>query len=201
MPTGYTADVGDGKVTEFPDFALACARAFGALITMRDDHADVEIPEELEPGAWYETNVTDAQVALEEAKAWTPEEATAAAQDVYDKDVAQVEESREKRAAMKVRYEAMLSEAQAWEPPSEEHVKMKEFMIEQLQSSIQFDCEGFTTPVLTPLDGPRFQAAQIKDRTEDLERAITRRQEENERVAGRNLWLRQLRESLGLVTA
>ena len=35
MPTGYTAAVCSGEITEIKDFALSCARAFGALITMR----------------------------------------------------------------------------------------------------------------------------------------------------------------------
>lgn len=37
MPTGYTASVQEGKVTEFRDFAMECARAFGALVMMRDE--------------------------------------------------------------------------------------------------------------------------------------------------------------------
>src|SRR5690348_5408929 len=37
MPTGYTAEVAEGKVTDFRTFALRCARAFGATIMQRDD--------------------------------------------------------------------------------------------------------------------------------------------------------------------
>ena len=44
MPTGYTYDLYDGKDIEFPDFVMKCARAFGALIEIRDDPMDAAIP-------------------------------------------------------------------------------------------------------------------------------------------------------------
>lgn len=48
MPTGYTADVQSGKVTDFAEYAMNCARAFGALVLMRDDPSDADIPERFE---------------------------------------------------------------------------------------------------------------------------------------------------------
>ena len=47
MPTGFTCDIKDGIT--FERFALNCARAFGALINMRDDSLDAEIPDEIKP--------------------------------------------------------------------------------------------------------------------------------------------------------
>ena len=46
MPTGYTAMLTEEKEITFEDFALKCARAFGALIEMRDESLDAKIPEE-----------------------------------------------------------------------------------------------------------------------------------------------------------
>lgn len=53
MPTGYTASVADGTTTTLRAFALQCARAFGATVTMRDDPMSAEIPERFEPGGFY----------------------------------------------------------------------------------------------------------------------------------------------------
>ena len=53
MPTGYTAYVQDGVITEFADFAMKCARAFGALIDMRDESLDAEIRVQREPNTEY----------------------------------------------------------------------------------------------------------------------------------------------------
>jgi hypothetical protein len=33
MPTGYTAKVNDGSITDLKSYALICARAFGASLT------------------------------------------------------------------------------------------------------------------------------------------------------------------------
>ena len=46
MPTGYTADIQDGKITTLREYALSCARAFGALIMMRDDPHDAPIADD-----------------------------------------------------------------------------------------------------------------------------------------------------------
>ena len=40
MPTGYTTDIYNGKDVTFKDFALKCARAFGACIHQREDNID-----------------------------------------------------------------------------------------------------------------------------------------------------------------
>ena len=49
MPSGYTSDIYNGKEVTFKDFALGCARAFGACVMQRDDPADEKpkiMPEE-----------------------------------------------------------------------------------------------------------------------------------------------------------
>lgn len=63
MPTGYTAGVMDGTITEFKDYALQCARNFGALITLRDDPLSPDLPV-LEVGDYYEQHVKDAEREL-----------------------------------------------------------------------------------------------------------------------------------------
>ena len=66
MPTGYTAGVQDGTVTDFSEFALQCARNFGALVTMRDDPWSTPIPERFEASEYARTAVVEAQQKLDE---------------------------------------------------------------------------------------------------------------------------------------
>ena len=48
----YTYELVDKKLT-FPQFAMRCARAFGALIEMRDDSMDAPIPDEFSPSDYH----------------------------------------------------------------------------------------------------------------------------------------------------
>ena len=44
MPTGYTAGILEGET--FEQYALQCAKAFGALVMMRDEPSDAPIPDQ-----------------------------------------------------------------------------------------------------------------------------------------------------------
>ncbi|VTR91619.1 unnamed protein product [Gemmata massiliana] len=47
----------------------------------------------------------------------------------------------------------MLEHVRAWEPPSTDHENLKQFMIDQLRESIDFDCRGEYREPLPALDG------------------------------------------------
>lgn len=63
MPTGYTADVADGKITDFVEYALQCARAFGACIMLRDEPISSEIPE-FQPSDYNANALAEAEKTL-----------------------------------------------------------------------------------------------------------------------------------------
>lgn len=195
MPTGYTAAIADG--ISFEQFALRCARAFGALITMRDDPSDAPIPDEFKPSDHYATWLADAQADLARLDAMTAGEAEAAAQEAFHK----AEESRTKalaeRGALRRKYLDMLGRAKAWTPPTEDHRGLQKFMCDQIRESIDFDCSAtfYDTPTLR-LTGEQW-IAEERDR---LQKSVAHYEEENakelSRTAERNAWVKALRESL-----
>lgn len=69
MATGYTHPVAEGTVTDFATFALDCARAFGALITIRDDPPGTPIPDEFTPSTWNAEAKEGAEARLAELMA------------------------------------------------------------------------------------------------------------------------------------
>lgn len=70
MPTGYTNRIQNGEITEFKDFALACARAFGALISMRDDALDAPMPAEILPDTKYhDDHIAAATLEIDDSRA------------------------------------------------------------------------------------------------------------------------------------
>lgn len=200
MPTGYTAPVADGKVTDFAEFAWQCARAFGALVMLRDD-SNATIPDEFKPSPYYAESVRKAQAELERVRALTPAEADAEAQREYDDAVARNAQYAAERAETRKRYECMLAEVEAWVPPSPDHVEMKNFMREQLADSIRHDCSdlGLYADVKRK-PGKAWHSDKLAAAERDVAYYTRNLAEELERVAGRNRWLRQLRDSLNQTT-
>lgn len=201
MPTGYTAAVGDGTTSAFSDFALTCARAFGALIMMRDEPAGAAIPDEFQPSDYSAKELDAAKGRWAELQSVTPEASEAAALAAYNAECESRADSVLKRTQMRERYEAMLEAAKAWPAPTADHDGMKEFMVQQLEESIRFDCGDFALPAPVQQTG----AAWLADQTAAAERGIAyhtkAHAEEVERTAKRNAWVKALRESLAPVSA
>lgn len=113
MPTGYTHKVQEGTITEFKDFALSCARAFGALITMRDDPMDATIPDVIEPDGYYAECVAERKSEFERLQSMSVDQQTLAyiADKKHDEDYRQQRIERNK--SERQRYEAMLAKVRS----------------------------------------------------------------------------------------
>lgn len=199
MPTGYTAKLYDGEQS-FEAFVLGCARAFGAAINMRDDDSDVPITIEAitDTSDYHVKGVRTAKAELARLTSLSAEqlerEARAAYLDRVEADVRYTKDALAKRD----RYERMLKQVREWRCPSEEHAEFRQFMINQLTGSIDFDTslKHHTPPV------QQEPAEWLAGRIERAERDIKYHSEEEskriERNAERIRWVNQLRESLGL---
>lgn len=196
MPTGYTADVQDGKVTEFKDFALQCARAFGALITMRDSPKDAPLPDMIEPStSYHDSALATATARLAKLRAMTPAQIEKAAQRAWDKQLAAHNEYEAEKKLRRGRYEAMLEKVRAWTPPTHEHVGLKTFMKDQLAESIKFDCSR-AAPIPEQPSSADWLSTERAAALRDIEYHTKAKAEEIERATGRTDWLQQLRKSL-----
>lgn len=200
MPTGYTADLYEGRAQTFEEFVLSCAHAFGALVLLRDEGMDSPIPT-FEPQTKYDDEAIEKGLArIAEAASWTPEEATAAADADYEERLSSWRAYEAKKEAVRGRFEAMLQKVEAWKPPTNEHVELKKFMRDQLDQSISFD--GTPTAFSESfggsehLTGEQHQANIIQRAEKEVTRARQHRAEEIERTASRNAWVTALRDSL-----
>lgn len=192
MPTGYTSKLHDGEQS-WNEFVWECARAFGALVLLRDDHG-APIPQEFKVEAFYAENLAKSEAELKE---WlsTEEPGRLAMYESKRRDNERMnEERRVKRTALRLRYEAMLGRAQAWVAPTSEHEGLRKFMIEQLSSSIDFDCSDYSVGPLPPF------SEWCHEHTKSLTRSVGRKKEslakEEARTAQRNAWLKALRVSV-----
>ena len=201
MPTGYTAPVQDGKITEFSDFALNCARAFGALILLRDSDTSLETTKRfidngsyLENSTYNEERIRKATERIAELRRMSDEEVLACAQSEANDVVRRNRERAVQTQTERARYENMLDKVKAWTPPTEDHVSFKNFMIEQLEGSIDFDCTPYQQPV--PEVSLKWRDDQIAMEERSLELAVKNIQESRKRDASRKAWIEGLINSL-----
>jgi len=195
MPTGYTAKVEDGSVTELRDYMLICARAFGALIMMRDDPMDAPIPTKLEPDTgYYDKRITELTADIAKLSAMS-------ADDVLTESLAANNEARRRHREYEAedqrrleRHQAMAAKVEKWRPPTREHVEYKQFMLQQLEVSSQHLGSTLDLPAM-PI-GEEWRAKRLSDLQSQLAQNQRNRDQEIERTAGRQKWLDALLASL-----
>ena len=199
MPTGYTAKlVEDGQ--KFPEFVLTCARAFGALISLRDEPLE-PVPEGFEPSSsgttYHLDGITRAKDLLAKLKAMTFEEQQTYGEAIRLAELKNTRSYMEKCEAENERVNTMIAEVTAWEPPSSEHVQLKEFMLSQLKVSLN-DGSYYTkqlaaTEASTP---QKFYDAALEGAKHDIDYHEKHLLEDNERTKGASVWVKQLQDSL-----
>jgi hypothetical protein len=135
MPTGYTATLVE-KGQSFPEFVMGCARAFGALISMRDHPMDAPIPDELPPEDSYSTKaLAAANAEVARLEGMTSEERLAFGQEAKERDVKSYRDYLLKEAEENARIDGMIAKVNAWTPPTSDHTELKAFMLQQLDVS------------------------------------------------------------------
>lgn len=194
MPTGNTAKLHDGEQS-FEEFVLGCARAMGALITMKEAPADASIPDAIEVGSYYVEAVARAEAAYAHAKAMTLERAETLASIEYEEALAYYQREVKQRTARRDRYELMRSRVEAWEPPTEDHVEFRTFMLGQLDLSMA-GCQATHLPEPVRRTAEECRATKIEVCERALRQATESLAEEQARAEVRTAWLVALRESL-----
>lgn len=198
MPTGYTAKLCEGEQA-FEEFALTCARAFGATIELRDEPLSSEIPE-FTPSTYAQDQAVKAENELQDFYNLTNQERENSFAAHVKAETARYVESIEDGEKTKIRLQAMLANVNKWESPSADHDEFKRFMKAQLEQAIGFDANtDWQKNALRELSLLEFESWKnkkietLKERIEDRKNDQT---QENERTKQRNLWVSRLRASL-----
>lgn len=194
MPTGYTAAIADGIT--FDKFAMNCARAFGALVMMRDEPMDAPIPEKFEPTRYHLERVTAARTRQAELEAMTPAMTELAAEGAYRIALEHHEKYVAEKNALRDKYNTMLAQVEEWTPPTKEHEELKKFMREQIEESLRFDCTIYDESKPELMTGARWLDAEMARAKTDIAYHSKEHTKELERTSSRSEWVRALRESL-----
>lgn len=199
MPTGYTAPIADGIT--FKEYAMGCARAFGALIMMRDEPQNAEIPEAFEASKYHKDAIEKESMELKELLAMDHATAAEKAKEAHQKHIDYHTEQIAKDEALAAKYKAMLAEVEAYESPSPDHDNFKKFMADQITESMKFDCssnyhrEALESAKL--MSGAEWILAEKERLEKSMEYHKKHHQEELDRTNNRNEWVKKLRDSLG----
>ena len=192
MPTGYTANL---EGVTFPQFALRCARAFGALIDLRDDPLDIPLPDCIKPSDYSRKRLTLAFEALLEVESWNAPRVELEARAAYTQVLQRRETRLQESDATRKRYEAMIERVKGWTPPTTDHTGLKDFMLKQLEESIDFDC-SYVSPTPEVHSGQEYKHQRLCKILEDIEYHAKSCREELVRSRERTEWLHELRRSL-----
>jgi hypothetical protein len=195
MPTGFTASVADGTVTDLETFALTLARGMGALVMMRDEPWDTPIPDAFEPSDYYTKRLVELKAERERVEGLFGAQLEAEVQKLTDEYYEAEAKSRQRHEEQKQRYLDMIAKVEAWQGAPE---GIKSFGLSQLRDSLNFDCrEPFEYyGVLPDPDPENWKQQKLEDIEKDILYHAKNHAEEVERTESRNRWIKQLKESL-----
>lgn len=194
MPTGYTAKIEDGTIVEVKDYILQCARAFGALIHMREESMDKEI-EYCVPNEYYKEKLEESKRRLDDFMSLTDKEIQVKIEHNYKTDIESNKEIYKGGEESNKKYNEMLEKVKSWIPPTNEHLELKEFAINQIEISKSDWHIKYKDKMPERLSVNEYKKLEIDGLNRDIEYNKKRYQEEIKRCEERNKWIRELIES------
>lgn len=201
MPTVYTSGILNGKTKDFKEFAEHCTRSF--MIQRRDEPFNSEF-KPIELSTFYSDQIVYSKRMLDELDIMSDEELIKKESHVYENRLNVLRQSLEEMKLNKIKLDMFLYEAEQYIPPTEKHKGIAKFMIEQLTSTIDCDCdityvEGEIARVLESIKNINADAirAEIKLMClNDIEQYTKGHEEEVKRVNVANKWYEDFMNSL-----
>ena len=136
MPSGYTYGIIEGKITTLDQFSKVCMRAF--LIHMRDENNDMEVYH-VKPSKYHNELIKEAKSRIKESASLSDHVIISTRKNELLESRKSYNESIKSIKLSAKRLESILKDAKEWTPPTNNHVKFKNFMIDQLQATLDQD--------------------------------------------------------------
>jgi hypothetical protein len=194
MSTGYTAIIEDKEDCTFIDYALRCARAFGACVDQRDDSLSAP-PMPRQPNQYYVECVADAEVDLHKFESATSEEIERDFVTERESAKQHNEQSRVEHQHKQEAYARIRADVIKWVPPTPDHHGLKKFMLEQIDICYEPDKKPYCTKP-DRISIRRWHLNRINYAKETLERCREDVKKDVERCEESRKWLTALIASL-----
>lgn len=185
----------------FKEFVKACSTITGIYANMKDNSiAKKMMKKEFYPENHFLEELAEAKEELKELENMTIEEAEKIATKEYEESInAYYNELEEARKNME-KYKNMLEKVHNWQPPTKDHVTLKNFMIDQIEDSIKYDCDEEWTlkriDKLKKLSGKEYLDMMINMKKEDIKRYAKRYMDSIKNAEYKNRWITLLDLSL-----
>lgn len=194
MPSGYTYGIIEGKITTLDQFSKVCMRAF--LIHMRDENNDIEVYH-VKPSKYHKDRCEEAKSRIKESDSLSDNVIISTRKNELLESRKSYKESIKSIKLSAKRLGSILKDAKKWTPPTNNHVKFKNFMIDQLQATLDQDgntgyCDKVLANIsddLTSLNAKDIRKS-IKDGADsDIEYHSRMYNKEVERCKSSNKWI------------
>lgn len=203
MPTGYTAYIEDGEITTGKDFLKLCTRAFGVAVNLKDEPLSVPTPEFIEPDHYYEDKYNEALEKLKSFVNMSTEDIKKEMKEKHDKEIEYYKKYVDKANSRNKKYEKVRKEVEDWNPPTAEHVNLKNFALKQIDMCMesQTTIDSYVHRIKKEFDDSDEAVEEyIKTTTDNLRGNVDWRLEEwieaLKSVKEKNKWMRQFLNSL-----
>lgn len=138
MPTGYTNYIVEDKNPTMEKFMRGCAHAF--LAHLRDSSISDKLKPMNEDCSYEKDGLVDKAIQLNELIKMSNADYKLKLIEDTQLRIKNCTKYIKESANTKKKLEKMLREVKAWTPPTDRHNNLKEFAIEQINSTIAFDC-------------------------------------------------------------
>jgi gas vesicle protein len=200
MPSGMTSKIYEGKEETLESYILKCAHQFGGLMHTRDDGFDAPVRLRESYTSYYDRKIKSLREELTRYQQMTLDDAKKQIQEHYEEELTRYNRRVKEKLEVKERYTTMLEKVQAWEPPTDEHLSLKNDAVKQLEDSIHFDCStAYMSVPKKPLEGEAQQWLENQKYrlVEQIQSYKDDKQSDQEKVASNNKWIKDLLDSLG----
>ena len=198
MPTGYTAAICEGEES-FAFFVLKCARAFGACIEQKDDPLNA-LPEVPATRSYHSEALDKARARLKTLKKMSKKAREAYGTKARNDDIERSQHYIAEKLATRARLLKMIDKVKSWVHPTSEHAGLKNFMLDQLQQTLNYDGDPtyYQTELAkaeksTPMS---YYDAAVESAQWDIEYHRKHDKTEDAATESKRAWVRELYKSL-----
>lgn len=202
MPSYYTVDIYEGKNVSFQDFALKCARQFGAFVHMNEEDPDSPLTRPT-VSDYYKNSLRETENEFALFLKASREQREKMFEIEMEKELKHYKEKIEEEKELEEKYQNLLEQAKAYKPPTKEFNNYKDYMLNQLNQAIKFDCsnEQWYLAQIASVEAETFDIWE-QEKMDLYNSKITYYKEsykkEMNSVSKKNQWIDLLYESLGV---